>query len=71
MRSTHMKLKTSKTAVKRIARITKTGKLLRRKMSAQHLVRNKSQRVRKDARRKLLVAKSDLKKIRFLIPYGR
>jgi len=66
-----MKLKTSKTAKKRIARITKTGKIFRRKMSAQHLVRNKSRRVRKLAKRKLLIAKADLEKVRRLVPYWR
>ena len=33
-----MKLKTVKSAKKRIVNITKNGKIIRRKMSAQHLV---------------------------------
>lgn|GEM_PF-769889 len=66
-----MKLKTSKTARKRITRITKTGKFLRRKMSAQHLVRNKSRRVKQAAGRKLAVSHSDMEKLRNLLPYWR
>lgn len=65
-----MKLKTVKTARKRIARVTKSGKILRRRMSAQHLVRNKSRRVRKNAGQKLAVTKSDIERMRHLIPYG-
>lgn len=64
------KLKTVKSASKRIAKITKSGKILRFKISAQHLARKKSKRTKKEAKKKLAISKADLRKIKRLIPYG-
>lgn len=64
------KLKTNKSAAKRIIRITRTGKMLRRKMSAQHRRKGKSKRTKREASHLLVVAKSDMKKLRRLVPYG-
>lgn len=62
-----MKQKTVKSAIKRF---TKTGssKLMRRKISAQHLSAGKSKRVRSDASKSVSVAKADRKRIKRLIP---
>lgn len=63
-----MKQKTVKTAKKRVLKITKNGKLLRRKLSAQHLVAGKSKRVRKSTDKKTTLKKADTKKIKRMIP---
>lgn len=65
-----MKLKTVKSAQKRIANITKRGKLIRRKLSAQHLVSGKTKRTRQNSAKKQVVAKADSKKIKRLLPYS-
>ena len=61
------KLKTSKTAVKRIARISGSGKISHRKTLAQHLVRRKSKRTIKSSGKITEFAKADGKKIKKLI----
>jgi len=63
-----MKQKTVKSAKKRISK-TGSGKILRRKISAQHLVMGKSKRSRRRAGRKIIAASVDAKKIRRLVPY--
>jgi len=63
------KLKTSKTAVKRLAKVSGTGKRIRRKLLAQHLVHRKSTRSIKNSGRKTVFSKSDLEKINILTPY--
>lgn len=63
-----MKLKTVKSAQKRI-KITRQGKLLRRKLSAQHLTQGKSKRARRGAGKLSQVARADKNKIKKLIPY--
>ena len=65
-----MKVKTSKSAKKRIVKITKKGKVIRRKLSAQHLVAGKSKRTLASARRKAAVSSSDAKKIKRMVPYN-
>lgn len=64
------KLKTSKSTAKRIIKITRNGKMLRRKMSAQHRRKGKSKRTKLEAGQLMEVHKGDQKKIRRLIPYG-
>lgn len=64
------KIKTVKSAAKRIVKITPRGKFLRLKISTQHLARKKSKRSKKEALKKLKVAKADLKRIKRLVPYG-
>ena len=63
-----MKQKTVKSASKRIKKTGK-GKLMRRKILAQHLVMGKSKRARRDSGRATKIAKADLKKIKRLVPY--
>ncbi|MGA2667012.1 MAG: 50S ribosomal protein L35 [Patescibacteria group bacterium] len=62
-----MKQKTVKSAQKRISK-TGRNKLLRRKMSAQHLSAGKSKRIRSDASKTIAVSKADRKRIKRLIP---
>ena len=65
-----MKAKTVKTARKRITNITKNGKLMRRKLSAQHLTTGKSKRTLRNSTKKVALSQADTKKIRKLIPNG-
>lgn len=63
------KLKTRKSAAKRI-RITKTGKILRRHQLAKgHLRAKKSKKKTHEYKRILEVSKADRKKIRRMLPY--
>jgi len=64
-----MKLKTVKSAKKRIVKITKTGKILRRKLSAQHLSAGKSKRTRSNADKTVALKKADVSNIKKLVPY--
>ena len=63
-----MKLKTLKTARKRITNITKNGILMRRKLSTQHLTTGKSKRALQGSTKKVAIHKADAKKIKKLIP---
>jgi ribosomal protein L35 len=64
-----MKLKTNKSAKKRIVKITKTGKVISRRLSAQHLVAGKSKRTRRATGKKFVLKKADSKNIKKLVPY--
>lgn len=66
-----MKLKTSKTASKRIQTITGTGKAMRLKMSAQHLAPGKSRRTKKSTKFLLEVHPADTKRLKKLLPYAK
>lgn len=61
------KLKTNKTAVKRVGRISATGKISHRKTLAQHLVRRKSKRTVKSSGVLTRFSPADEKKIKKLI----
>ena len=63
------KLKTHKGAKARI-HITGTGKFMRRKRMSSHLRRKKPNKVTRKYAQKLLVDKSDVRRLRALIPYG-
>lgn len=63
------KLKTSKSALKRVVKITGKGKILRYKMSAQHRAKGKSKRTKKEAMKEMEFSKGDAKKLKKLIPY--
>lgn len=63
------KIKTSKSASKRIIKITSQGQLVRLTMSAQHLARRKSKRARQNAINQHAVHKSVRKRILRVIPY--
>ncbi len=65
-----MKQKTVKSAKKRVVKITKRGKLLRRKLSGQHLAAGKSKRTLRASNKKTAIAASDVQKIKRMIPNG-
>lgn len=64
-----MKLKTSKSAIKRIARITGTGKIMRKGMSAQHRTSGKSSRSLNNSNKEFEISKANEKIIKKLVPY--
>jgi len=66
-----MKLKTIKTAQKRIATITGTGKAMRLRMSAQHLAPGKSKRSLKSTKMLLQVSGADIKRLKRMLPYAK
>lgn len=63
------KLKTRKTASKRLVKITASGKMIRKKTVAQHLVHRKSKRTIKESGNTLVITKSDSEKMKKLTPY--
>lgn len=62
-----MKQKTVKTAAKRFKK-TGQGKLLRLRMSSQHLAGGKSKRALAASKKTAPISKADLKKIRRMLP---
>ena len=62
-------LKTHKGAAARI-HITGTGKLMRRKRMSSHLRRKKPNKVTRKYADKLLVDRSDIRRLTRLLPYG-
>lgn len=62
------KLKNSKTASKRIKKITRNGKILRRKMSAQHRMHGKNKKIKQRSKNSVKVTSADYKRIKKLIP---
>jgi len=64
-----MKLKTSKSAAKRIIKFTKQGKILRMAISAQHRTSGKSKRVKQKSGSHVEVSKANYRTIKKLIPY--
>lgn len=66
-----MKLKTVKSAAKRIQRITGSGKAMRLRMSAQHLAPGKSKRSLKSSKLKFAVHPADIKRIKRMLPYAK
>ena len=65
------KIKTSKTAAKRLAKITSSGRPVRRKMLSQHLARRKSRRTVKASGDDAFFSPSEAKKIIKLNPYRK
>lgn len=63
------KIKTRKSASKRLARVTASGKLMRRKITAQHLVKRKTKRTIKGSGRSEEVVASEVKRLKKLTPY--
>lgn len=63
------KMKTVKSAVKRISAVSSTGKIMRLKMASQHLARRKSKRARKNAYNNIEISGPDIKKLRRMLPY--
>jgi len=64
------KLKTHKSTYKRI-KITKSGKLKRRRAFRSHLKEKKSQKRNRLYRASLDVSKANEKNIKLLLPYGK
>lgn len=62
-----MKQKTVKSAEKRV-KVTSTGKIMRRKMTAQHLSQGKSKRTRSASGKFVVISKNDSKNIKRLVP---
>lgn len=63
------KIKTCKTAAKRIVGITKTGKFKVRRMSTQHLATNKSPRANHLSGQTIIMRDGDAKKIKKMVPH--
>ncbi|PIP51162.1 50S ribosomal protein L35 [Candidatus Berkelbacteria bacterium CG_4_8_14_3_um_filter_33_6] len=61
------KFKAKTTVKKRISKITKSGRLLRNKMSVRHLVRHKSKRAKQNRMSKQPIKLADIKKIKQLL----
>lgn len=62
------KLKTKKSLLKRI-KITKRGKLLRRKAGKSHLLSGKSRKRKRSLRKQALVSKGLMKNLKRALPY--
>lgn len=65
------KMKTVKSAMKRIQRLTRTGKLMRLAMSAQHRRKGKSKRSKREAGHLIAVTRADQRRIQRLVPYAK
>ena len=63
------KMKTSKSAAKRIVKITRRGKIIRRKMSAQHRTKGKSKRTMYASNKETMITSANSKKIKKMVPY--
>ncbi|MFA5113155.1 MAG: 50S ribosomal protein L35 [Candidatus Margulisiibacteriota bacterium] len=63
------KIKTRKAAAKRFE-VKKSGKIMRRSAGLRHILEWKSSRQRRKLRRKSVVARSDERRIRDMIPGG-
>jgi large subunit ribosomal protein L35 len=61
------KMKTSKAAAKRF-KVTKSGKIKRKKAYSSHIMTKKSAKRRRNLRKSKLVDKSDLRRIKQLLP---
>ena len=62
------KIKTKKGALKRFKR-TGSGKLLRNKAFASHIMTKKSRKRKRDLRKSTILDKTEVKKVARLIPY--
>ncbi|HAJ57657.1 MAG TPA: 50S ribosomal protein L35 [Candidatus Omnitrophica bacterium] len=63
------KLKTNKSAAKRMWR-TGTGKIKRTRAAKGHLLTHKTQKRKRHLRKAALVSKSEVAKVRRMLPYG-
>ena len=63
------KLKTNKSAAKRFKR-TKWGKLKKRNAGRRHILGKKTRKHKRHLRKTGYISKTDLQKIRRLLPYG-
>ena len=65
-----MKLKTHRGAAKRFKR-TKRGKFLRGSAFKQHILSSKTTKRKRHLDMEALVSKSDMRRVREMLPYGR
>lgn len=63
------KLKTRKSVAKRIAKVTRTGKIMRSATSAQHRTTGKSKRTLRQTKMKLTLSAGDVAAIKKALPY--
>jgi len=63
------KIKTRKSLSKRIVKVTKKGKILRRKTVAQHLAHRKTKRTKKESGKKITVSTANSRLAKALAPY--
>ena len=63
------KIKTNRAAAKRF-KTTGTGKIVYRKSHASHILTKKTTKRKRSLRKAQLLAKSDLREIRLLLPNG-
>jgi len=63
------KMKTNKSAAKRF-KISKNGKVKHRKAYGRHLMTKKSSKRKRNLRHSALLAPSEVKKLRALMPYN-
>jgi large subunit ribosomal protein L35 len=63
------KIKTKKGALKRFKR-TGSGKLLRNRAFASHIMTKKSRKRKRNLRKSTVVDKTEVKKVARLLPYG-
>jgi len=64
------KLKTRKCAAKRF-KLSKSGKFKRSKAYGAHLLTKKSSKRRRSFRKATILSKSDQKRVKAMLPYGR
>ncbi|HOV33976.1 MAG TPA: 50S ribosomal protein L35 [Candidatus Hydrogenedens sp.] len=64
-----MKAKTSRSAYKRF-KVTKNGKVLRRKAYNRHLKTTKPAKKKRHLRKAALVSSTEVKRIKLLLPYS-
>jgi len=63
------KLKTKKSASKRF-RITKSGKVLRKRSCTSHILTKKSRKRKRNLRRASVVFKTEARMLKKIMPYG-
>ncbi|MDP2652432.1 MAG: 50S ribosomal protein L35 [Candidatus Omnitrophota bacterium] len=63
------KLKTNRSAAKRF-KITKKGKIKYRKAGRRHILGKKTRKRKRQLRHSAYVSKTDVKRLRRLLPYG-
>lgn len=62
------KLKNSKTMAKRIRKITKNGKILHRKMSAQHRMHGKNKKIKQRSASVKVLKSANYKNVTKIVP---
>ncbi|PIU56213.1 MAG: 50S ribosomal protein L35 [Deltaproteobacteria bacterium CG07_land_8_20_14_0_80_38_7] len=63
------KLKTKKSAAKRL-KVTKSGKIKRKRAKLRHILTNKTRKQKRGLRSSALVSSADMDRMKRLLPYG-